>query len=153
MVEPFVIFLALIARSSIASSASHGLLVPPPVSLKHGVNKCVKARWTAATELATLEQSVEDYNADWIATSNSAAAAVRHRRLICMPLDETKFDPPMGVFSHGHVQTGDKMSLPACFWQAIQLNKADVPWLFPSNGCRESQGCERSISLVTKGCH
>ena len=36
--------------------------------------------------------------------------AISHRRLICLPLDE-RFDPPMGVFSHGHVQTGDKMSV------------------------------------------
>ena len=82
-----------------------------------------------AAEIAELEQIVEDYNADWIATSANKGKAVKHRRLICLPLDE-RFDPPMGVFSHKHVQTGDKMSLPACFWQAITLNHAEVPWLF-----------------------
>ena len=86
-------------------------------------------RWEKASGLAALEQSVQDYNADWIATAENTAQAVRHRRLICLPLDE-RFDPPMGVFSHGHVQTGDKISLPACFWQAIGLNSAEVPWLF-----------------------
>lgn len=36
----------------------------------------------------------------------------------------------MGVFSHGHVDTGDKMSLPKNFWNAIISSKAEVPWLF-----------------------
>lgn len=99
-----------------------------PLVSQYASNK-LQSRWNAAKELAELEQQVNDYNADWIATSSSQAQAVRHRRLICLPLDEG-FDPPMGVFSHKHVQTGDKMSLPACFWQAIQLNSAEVPWLF-----------------------
>jgi hypothetical protein len=93
------------------------------------LNKFIENRWRLARTLADLEQQVEDYNAEWIATSTSAAQAVRHRRLIVMPLDD-RFDPPMGQFSHGHVQTGDKFSLPPCFWEAIQLNAADVPWLF-----------------------
>lgn len=42
-----------------------------------------------------------------------------------MPLDE-RFDPPVGVFSHGHIETGDKMSLPKCFWEAITRSKAEV---------------------------
>jgi len=46
-----------------------------------------------------------------------------------LPLDE-RFDPPMGVFSHGHVDTGDKMSLSRNFWDAIAKSKAEVPWLF-----------------------
>jgi hypothetical protein len=86
-------------------------------------------RWEKAVKLAELEQQVEDYNAEWIATSSSTAQAVRHRRLICLPLDDG-FDPPMGVFSHGHVQTGDKMSLPKVFWQAVTENDAEVPWLY-----------------------
>ena len=117
------------ATTTSSSPPRSTLLQTPPVSLKHGLNKFLQVRWEKAVDLAKLEQQVEDYNADWIATSSSTAQAVRHRRLICLPLDE-RFDPPMGAFSHGHVQTGDKMSLPACFWQAIQLNKADVPWLF-----------------------
>lgn len=100
-----------------------------PVSLQHGLNKILSQRWSKATALAELEQQVEDYNAEWIASSSSTAQAVRHRRLICLPLDD-RFDPPMGVFSHGHVQTGDKMSLPPNFLAAIQLNQAQVPWLF-----------------------
>jgi hypothetical protein len=36
----------------------------------------------------------------------------------------------MGMFSHGHVQTGDKISLPSCFMTTIKENKAEVPWLF-----------------------
>jgi hypothetical protein len=49
----------------------------------------------------------------------------------------------MGVFSHQHIQTGEKMSLPACFGKAVQLNHADVPWpvaLF-RQACR---GCDES---------
>ena len=119
------------ASTSSASTYSYSYLTAPPISLsRHGWNKFVTHRWQKAQELAQLEQQVEDYNAEWIATSQSTAQAVRHRRLICLPLDETLFDPPMGVFSHGHVQTGDKMSLPANFWNAIQLNQAQVPWLF-----------------------
>jgi len=79
--------------------------------------------------LATMEQAVEDYNAEWVASAgNDAVKALSKRRLICMPLDE-RFDPPMGMFSHGHVQTGDKMSLPNNFWKAITKSKAEVPWL------------------------
>ena len=82
----------------------------------------------AGRELVELEQSVADYNADWVATSANTAQACRHRRLIALPLDEKLFDPPMvGVFSHGHEQTGDKMSLPSCFSAAIHLNNAEVP--------------------------
>jgi Ubiquitin fusion degradation protein UFD1 len=73
--------------------------------------------------LATLEQDVEDTNAHLVASN-----AYAKRRLICLPLDE-RFNPPMGVFSHNHVQTGDKLSVPRVFWQAIELSKAEVPWL------------------------
>ena len=89
----------------------------------------IQRRWNKAAALAALEQSVEDYNADWIARSTSTGDALRHRRLICLPLDDG-FDPPPGVFSHKHVQTGDKISLPSTFWQSIQVNRAEVPWLF-----------------------
>jgi Ubiquitin fusion degradation protein UFD1 len=103
--------------------------MPSIVSLQSSLNKGISQRWAKATRLSELEQQVEDYNADWIVRASHIGEAVKHRRLICLPLDE-RFDPPMGVFSHRHVQTGDKMSLPSCFWQAIQLNHADVPWLF-----------------------
>jgi hypothetical protein len=98
---------------------------------QHGLVKAVlaSARVEQARELATLEQEVEDFNAVWVASSRDLAQASSRRRLICLPLDE-RFDPPMGQFSHGHVQTGDKMSLPACFYVAIKENKAEVPWLF-----------------------
>ena len=82
-------------------------------------------RLTSSQELAMLEQDVEDYNAQWVATAPDAIAAISKRRLICLPLDE-RFDPPMGIFSHGHVQTGDKMSIPKNFWQAIQVSQAEV---------------------------
>jgi ubiquitin fusion degradation protein 1 len=107
------------------------------ISLQSSLNKIMTQRWTRANRLAALEQQVEDYNADYIARVSSSSSSsynvagdvVKHRRLICLPLDD-RFDPPMGVFSHQHIDTGDKMSLPSCFWQAIQLNHAEVPWLF-----------------------
>jgi len=64
-----------------------------------------------------------------VATAPDAVSALSKRRLIVMPLDD-RFDPPPGMFSHGHVQTGDKMSLPKNFWAAIQKSNAEVPWLF-----------------------
>ena len=75
--------------------------------------------------LAMLEQEVEDYNAVLVASAPDAITACSRRRLLCLPLDE-RFDPPMGMFSHGHVQTGDKLSVPRVFWQAIQLSQAEV---------------------------
>lgn len=87
-------------------------------------------RWKQARHLANLEQSVEDYNAaECVASAPDYATSLVRRWLIVLPLDE-RFDPPMGSFSHGHIQTGDKMSLPRNFWDAIQKNKAEVPWLF-----------------------
>ena len=99
------------------------------VSLEEGVGKVLKKKWEQARSLALLEQVVEDHNAEIVATAPDAVTGMMSRRLIVLPLDE-RFDPPMGVFSHGHVQTGDKMSLPAIFWPAIQKSKAEVPWLF-----------------------
>jgi hypothetical protein len=103
---------------------------------QHGIAKklsdlqgILDERVQTAKDLATLEQSVDDVNAQWIASASSAGQAASYRRLIAMPLTEM-FDPPVGIFSHGHTQTGDKMSVPKVFWQAIQLNKAEVPWLF-----------------------
>ena len=102
-----------------------------PISLKKsGLFKAVTTKWDNARNLAILEQTVEDYNAEEIvAIARDAVSAISYRRLIVMPLDE-RFDPPAGVFSHGHVQTGDKMSLPKEFWTAIQKSGAEVPWLF-----------------------
>ncbi|CAB9508101.1 Ubiquitin fusion degradation protein 1 [Seminavis robusta] len=89
----------------------------------------MQERVDVAMELAALEQGVDDVNAQWIASASSFGEAVSYRRLIAMPLTEV-FDPPMGQFSRGHTQTGDKMSLPKVFFDAIQQNKAEVPWLF-----------------------
>jgi len=127
----FILFVLVLRgwRSACLAKQQAPIVDTSPVSLQHGLNKILSQRWEKATALAELEQQVEDYNAEWIASSSSTAQAVRHRRLICLPLDD-RFDPPMGVFSHGHVQTGDKMSLPPNFLAAIQLNQAQVPWLF-----------------------
>ena len=116
--------------TTLASNGHHNkLLSAPPVSLQHGLGKVWQNRWERASNVALLEQQVEDYNAAWIAQSTSTAQACRHRRCLVLPLDEG-FDPVVGTFSHGHVQSGDKMSLPRNFWQAIELNRAEVPWLF-----------------------
>ncbi|CAJ1930921.1 unnamed protein product [Cylindrotheca closterium] len=89
----------------------------------------INKKYETAKSLAALEQEVEDFNAVWVASAKDYAESTSRRRLICMPLDD-RFDPPMGSFSHEHVQTGDKMSLPRVLWDAIQVNKAEVPWLF-----------------------
>jgi hypothetical protein len=120
--------------SSKSSSSSRTPItnVPPalPIELqRHGISKLLENRIQKAKELAALEQMVEDYNAEWIARSSSKSEAFSKRRLICLPLDE-RFDPPMGQFSHGHVQTGDKMLVPENFRTAIGLAGAEVPYLF-----------------------
>lgn len=116
--------LLMLGTTSVFGSTSSD----PILSLQSSLTKIIKNRLAVASELASLEQKVEDFNARWVASSASPSMASSRRRLICMPLDE-RFDPPMGVFSHNHVQTGDKMSVPRVFWNAIELNKAEVPWL------------------------
>jgi hypothetical protein len=80
--------------------------------------------------LMRLEQSVQDANAEIISSARTIGETLQKRRLICLPLLDDTFDPPMGNFAHGHVQYGDKMSLPSCFYQAILINHAPVPFLF-----------------------
>lgn len=46
-----------------------------------------------------------------------------------LPLDD-KFDVPKGMFSHGHVQTGDKMCLPKNYFNLIRRRMPEIPWLF-----------------------
>jgi ubiquitin fusion degradation protein 1 len=138
----------------ISSSPRSNLLVsaapPNPIDLKHhGLPRALlqSSRVERARELAAMEQEVEDFNAVWVANSNGLAQSTSRRRLICLPLDE-RFDPPMGQFSHGHVQTGDKMSLPACFLKAITENRAEVPWLF---SVRRVDGVTMEPRVHTKG--
>jgi hypothetical protein len=94
-------------------------------AFRSGLGKIIQERMETSQSLAMIEQEVEDFNAILVASASDAVTACSKRRLICLPLDE-RFDPPMGVFSHGHVQTGDKMSVPRVFWQAIQLSQAEV---------------------------
>ena len=98
-------------------------------------------RWAAARDVALIEQAVEDHNAEYVALAGSDVEAVCYRRCIVLPLDG-RFDPPVGVFSHGHVDTGDKMSLPRNFWDAIMRSKAEVRGLVMSCGrlCEGSFG-------------
>jgi len=96
-----------------------------------GIVPYLQRKWDRAQPLALLEQAVEDYNAEEIiATASSVVESVKRRRCIVLPLDAELFNPPPGVFSHGHVDTGDKMSLSHNFWDAIITSKAEVPWLF-----------------------
>lgn len=113
------------ASSSVSLSSSKSGL---PLKENRFV-RLAKQHYERARELALVEQQVEDHNARWVAASKDRAEATSKRRLICLPLDE-RFDPPMGMFSHGHIQTGDKISLPPCFMTTIKENKAEVPWLF-----------------------
>jgi len=121
----------------------------------------IQTHYKEAHELATIEQKVEDYNAKWVATSRDSAQATSKRRLICLPLDD-RFDPPMGMFSHGHIQTGDKISLPSCFMTTIKLNQAEVPWLFKvtrveqnnekdQDGDGSGSGSRVDVDVVSKG--
>ena len=115
------------AASSAAASPFHfdpTTQYPTPSLLRDGIPSFIAKKWSHAQEIALLEQAVEDHNAEYVATSN-ALDAICYRRCIVLPLDE-RFDPPMGVFSHGHVDTGDKMSLSRNFWEAIIKSKAEV---------------------------
>jgi hypothetical protein len=141
----FIITLTLPSHAVI----SPDLLSSPPVSLQHGVAKVWQDRWDRAQKIAQLEQQVEDYNAVWIAHSKSSAEACRLRRCLVLPLDDA-FDPNSGTFSHGHVQTGDKISLSKNFWQAVELNKAEVPWLYKISRIEGVTG-ERVQLTVTCG--
>lgn len=98
---------------------------PTPSIIRDGFLPFITKKWNAAQSIALLEQAVEDHNAEYIAESSNPIDAICYRRCIVLPLDE-RFDPPMGVFSHGHVDTGDKMSLNRNFWDAITRTKAEV---------------------------
>lgn len=129
-------------RSSSASSSSSFWFGG---SFKKQAFGSVKNRYNSAKVLALIEQEVEDHNARFIASSKNNAEATSKRRLICLPLDE-RFDPPMGSFSHGHIQTGDKVSLPRCFYQTIKENRAEVPWLFKISRVDENDEKEEDVS-------
>jgi hypothetical protein len=118
----------MLLASASSSAQSFSLKSGPPLKENRFV-RLAKEHYERARELALTEQQVEDHNARWVAASKDRAEATSKRRLICLPLDE-RFDPSMGMFSHGHVQTGDKISLPSCFMTTIKENKAEVPWLF-----------------------
>jgi Ubiquitin fusion degradation protein UFD1 len=109
------------AKSSLSAS-------PRPISVRHGLGKIFQKRLHRAHELAEREQQVENYNAELIASATTNVERFGHRRLIALPLDES-FDPPVTDFSHGHIHTGDKISLPGCFFRAIKVASTDPPWL------------------------
>ena len=119
----------MVFAATSSSSSSKLSSLPVKVLKENRFVRLAKRRWERARELALVEQKVEDHNAKWIAASKNRAEATSKRRLICLPLDE-RFDPQINAFSHGHVQTGDKMSLPPCFFTTIKENNAEVPWLF-----------------------
>lgn len=147
-----LLLLHSIAASTAASTAAAASSVTPPSpspfhydattrypkpSLSYlrreGILPYLRRKWDRAQYLALLEQAVEDHNAEHVATASSSSSqidALSYRRCLVLPLDDKLFDPPMGMFSHGHVDTGDKMSLPKNFWNAIIASKAEVPWLF-----------------------
>jgi hypothetical protein len=128
---PLLAAFALASVQHVVSASNHPKpTTTTPISLQqHGVSKMFESRLQQASELAALEQQVEDYNAEWVASAKSREEAISRRRLICLPLDE-RFDPPMGQFSHGHVQSGDKMSVPRVFFELVTKGIIEVPWLF-----------------------
>eukprot|EP00957_Ditylum_brightwellii_P189500 14424142-Ditylum_brightwellii.AAC.1 len=97
-----------ILQTSASSSPYH--YIPPtttsttPSFYSTSLSSTLSTKWSHAHSLALLEQTVEDYNAEIVATAPDAISSISKRRLIVLPLDD-KFDPPMGMFSHGHVQT------------------------------------------------
>lgn len=141
-----------------ASASSSAPLYSSKLSAPLQENRVVrlaKQHYERARELALTEQQVEDHNARWVAASKDRAEATSKRRLICLPLDE-RFDPSMGMFSHGHVQTGDKISLPSCFMTTIKENKAEVPWLFKvsridGEGGEDTADERVDVDVVSKG--
>jgi len=76
-----------------------------------------------AIERAQIEQEVEDHNA------LSKLDNTLDRRYIVMPMTDA-FDPPPGTFGRGHIQLGDKVSMPKSIWKFIQKEKLEVPWQF-----------------------
>uniref|UniRef100_A0A0G4HEN4 Ubiquitin fusion degradation protein UFD1 N-terminal subdomain 2 domain-containing protein n=1 Tax=Chromera velia CCMP2878 TaxID=1169474 RepID=A0A0G4HEN4_9ALVE len=76
-----------------------------------------------ALRRAQVEQWVEDTNA----ALKTSKAGVQF--LIAMPISD-RFDPAPGTFSHGHVMTGDKMSLPRSVNSFLMQTRADFPWQF-----------------------
>lgn len=123
-----VIAFPLLINAAQASILTDFLPVNGLTKFKASLNKRIHKRLDEASKLATMEQEVEDFNAQLVASAENAIAAKSRRRLICLPLDD-KFDPPMGMFSHGHVQTGDKVSMPQNFQKAFQESDAEIPHL------------------------
>src|SRR5210317_1452294 len=78
---------------------------PTPSLIDDGVLTFFSKKWSHAKYIALLEQAVEDHNAEYVATSANGIDAISYRRAIALPLDD-RFDPPVGVFSHGHIYTG-----------------------------------------------
>jgi hypothetical protein len=76
-----------------------------------------------AIELARLEQELEDLNVMYKYDGRL------ERVLLVMPLTE-QFDPPMGQFGQGHVQTSDRVSLPKSVMMEVIRRSLDVPWQF-----------------------
>jgi len=135
---------ALLASAS-SSASSTALKSGPPLTENRFV-RLTKQHYGRARKLALIEQQVEDHNARWVAASKDRAEATSKRRLICLPLDE-RFDPAPNMFSHGHIQTGDKISLPPCFLTTIKENKAEVPWLFKVSRV-DGEGGEGSVLAI-----
>ena len=102
---------------------------PTTIFRQSGIIPALTQKWSNAQSIALLEQSVEDHNAEYVATCSNPLDAICYRRCIVLPLEERLFNPPVGVFSHDHVDTGDKMSLNRNFWDAIIKSKAEVRFL------------------------
>ena len=102
---------------------------PTTIFRQSGIIPALTQKWSNAQSIALLEQSVEDHNAEYVATCSNPLDSICYRRCIVLPLEERLFNPPVGVFSHDHVDTGDKMSLNRNFWDAIIKSKAEVRFL------------------------
>ncbi|KAG5185924.1 ubiquitin fusion degradation protein UFD1-domain-containing protein [Tribonema minus] len=77
----------------------------------------------AGVQLAELEQELEDIN-----VMNKYDRKM-DRLLLVMPLTDS-FEPAVGQFGHGHLQTSDRVSLPQSVLKEVQHRKLEFPWQF-----------------------
>ncbi|CAM9551036.1 unnamed protein product [Phaeothamnion confervicola] len=87
----------------------------PLKKVEHGLPRAIA--------LAKQEQELEDINVE------RKYDRKIDRILFVMPMTE-QFDPPVGTPSHGHVQTGDKASIPKSILAEIMRQSLEVPWQF-----------------------
>jgi hypothetical protein len=80
-------------------------------------------------QTANLEQELEDYNV--MQTYDRSLERV----VMVMPLAED-FDPPLGHFGHGHLQTSDRISMPASIVTEVRARTVYRIALYSATRCQ-----------------